>query len=143
MRRLLGVVAGLVTEYILVYLLEMLGHLIFPPPDGIGLMNREEIARIMDQIPLGGLISLVIAWFLGTLGAAFVATRVGKESTMTSAYIIGGFAIGFGLINFFAIPHPLWLIWTGLAAFVVGAYYGGKMALWRDPDRDLDKSFDE
>ncbi|TDI72424.1 MAG: hypothetical protein E2O85_00525 [Bacteroidetes bacterium] len=143
MRRVLGVIAGLVTGFILVSLLEMLGHLIFPPPDGIEMMNREEIARVMDEIPLGGLISVAIAWFFGTLGAAFVATRVGQDSTMTSAYIIGGIEIGFGIFNFVVIPHPLWLIWTGLAAFVAGAYYGGKMGLWRDPDKVLDKGSDE
>ncbi|GMQ82414.1 MAG: hypothetical protein BMS9Abin05_1866 [Rhodothermia bacterium] len=124
MRRALGIVAGLVTGFILVYVLEMIGHLIFPPPEGIEMMSREEITRIMAEIPFGGLVSVVIAWFFGTLGAAFVATRVGQDSTMTAAYIIGSFEIGFGAINFYSIPHPTWMIVTGLAAFVSGAHIG-------------------
>ena len=139
MRRVIGIVAGLVTGFVLVYLLQMLGHLIFPPPKGIDMMNREEIARIMDEIPLGGHLSVVIAWFVGTLGAAFVATRVGQETTMTAAYIIGGIEIGFGAINFLSIPHPTWMIVAGLLAFAAGAHVGGKTALWRDPDRASDE----
>lgn len=139
MRRVLSIVAGLVTLFVVVYILEMIGHLIFPPPEGIDMMNREEIARIMDDIPFGGLLSVVIAWFVGTLGAAFVATRVGQDSTMTAAYIIGGFGIAFGAMNYLSIPHPTWMIVAGLVAFAGGAYLGGEMALWRDPDKELDE----
>ncbi|MCH8245355.1 MAG: hypothetical protein IH951_02995 [Bacteroidetes bacterium] len=60
MRRVLGIVAGLVTGFILIYLLEKLGHLIFPPPEGIDMMNREELARIMDEISFGGFLSVVM-----------------------------------------------------------------------------------
>ena len=139
MRRVLGIVAGLVTGFILISLLEMLGHLIFPPPEGIDMMNREELARIMDEISFGGLLSVVLAWFVGTLGAAYIATRVGQYTTMMAAYIIGGIEIGFSAINFLSIPHPTWMIVAGLVAFAGGAYLGGEMALWRDPDKELDE----
>lgn len=139
MRRVLGIIAGLVTGFILIYGLEYVSHLIFPPPEGIDMMNREEIARIMDQISLGGLISVVVAWFFGTLGAAFVATRVGQETTMISAYIIGAIELTFGIFNFLAIPHPTWMVVAGGLAFVMGAWFGGKMGLWRDPDKSADE----
>ena len=73
------------------------------------------------------------------MGAAFVATRVGQETTMVSAYIIGAIELTFGVFNFFAIPHPTWMIVAGVLAFVGGAWMGGKIGLWRDPDKDRDE----
>ena len=60
-RRILAVVAGIVTAFILVMLIEWLGHLIIPPPEGIDPADPESIRAMMDQISPLSLIMVAIA----------------------------------------------------------------------------------
>jgi hypothetical protein len=129
MRNVLGIVAGLATGLILVFAFEMIGHVIFPVPGDFDASNPEEIARRMSELSLGSLLSVVVAWFAGTLGAAFVATKVGQDTTMMSASVIGSILALLGVVNFFMIPHPAWMVVAGLIAFATGAYLGGTLAL--------------
>lgn len=129
MRNVLGIVAGLVAGIVLIYALEMIGHVVFPVLGDFDTSNPEEIARLVSELPLGSLLSVVAAWFVGTLGAAFVATKVGQETTMLSATVIGGVLALLGVVNFFMLPHPLWMVVAGLIAFAAGAYLGGTLAL--------------
>ena len=72
--RIVGVVAGLVVAMLVVMAVEGAGHAMFPPPEGLDITRPEDQAQLMELIPLGAKIAVVVAWFLGALaGAAYPA----------------------------------------------------------------------
>ena len=69
-RAIVAVVAGVVAAFVVVALLERLGHMVFPPPPGLDPMKPEDQAKLMSVIPLGAKIAVVVAWFFGSLTGA-------------------------------------------------------------------------
>lgn len=107
-RRIAGLVAGLVVMALTVALAEGAGHALFPPPPGLDVTNPDDQARLMAVIPLGAKIAVVVAWFLGALAGSAVAMVVGRTPLL-------GWAIGLimGALSLFTtqvFPHPLWMV---------------------------------
>ena len=71
--RIVGVIAGLVVAMLVVMAAEGAGHAMFPPPEGLDITRPEDQARLMELIPLGAKIAVVVAWFLGALAGAATA----------------------------------------------------------------------
>ena len=53
MRAAFAGIAGVIAGIVIVFGAEAVGHMIFPPPEGVDLSDPEQLAAIMDQIPLG------------------------------------------------------------------------------------------
>ena len=107
-RQAVGILAGLVVMAVVVALAEGAGHALFPPPDGLDISKPEDQARLMDVIPLGAKIGVVLAWFLGALAGASVAMTIARTP-------LAGWAIGLvmGALSLFTtqlFPHPLWMM---------------------------------
>ena len=69
-RIILGCVAGIVAAFMTVFVIEGAGHMLFPPPVGIDLKNPADLARLMDVVPFGAKLAVVIGWIVG----AFIGT---------------------------------------------------------------------
>jgi len=78
MRKFLGVLAGLAALVVVVWIVEAVGHGIWPPPPGVNLADPAQLAGLMDKIPLAAKIAVVAAWFLGAIAGAWVANRVAR-----------------------------------------------------------------
>ena len=107
-RRIAGLLAGLVVMALTVALAEGAGHALFPPPAGLDVTNPDDQARMMEVIPLGAKIAVVVAWFLGALAGSAVAMMIGRTPLL-------GWAIGIimGALSLFTtqmFPHPLWMV---------------------------------
>ena len=107
-RIILGIIAGLIAAVITVALVEMLGHLIYPPPPGVDVSDPEQLSAIMSTIPLGAKIAVLIAWAVGIIVGSVVAMLISKKPW--SAWIVGGFILLMGAITMYMIPHPLWMV---------------------------------
>jgi len=107
-RIILGIIAGLVAAVITVALVEMLGHLIYPPPAGVDVSNPDQLSAIMSTIPLGAKVAVLIAWAAGIIAGSVVAMLISKKPW--PAWVVGGFVLLMGAITMFMIPHPLWMV---------------------------------
>src|SRR5688500_5841641 len=79
MRILLGGIAGAVCAVRCLFVLEYLGHQIHPPPAGIENASREEMARMIAQLPMSAFALVVAARFFGALIGAWVANAIAKR----------------------------------------------------------------
>ena len=113
-RGVLASIAGVVTAGIVVGLVEALGHLIYPPPEGIDLNNPEDREMLMQVIPFGAQISVVIAWFLGALAGASVGGWIGRSKI--PGWVVAVFMLAASIATTQMFPHPVWMI---IAAFVL------------------------
>lgn len=117
-------IAGVVIAGLLVWLVEMLGHAVYPPPTGLNFADPDAMRAYIDMLPLGALLFVAAAWFIGTLGGTFAACKIGDAKPMIFAIVVGGLMLVGTLFNLVTIPHPLWFSILGLVGIAVGAWLG-------------------
>lgn len=118
-RAIVAVVAGVFAAFIVVALLEGLGHMIFPPPLGLDPMKPEDQAKLMSVIPLGAKIAVVVAWFFGSLAGAIVAAKIGQKPVY--AWVVGAIMIALSVVTTMMFPHPVWMVIAAVVLPVVAA----------------------
>lgn len=119
MKNVLATIVGFIIASVTVYIFEsLIGHNLFPLPEGANPMDMEWISNNMDQIPMGSKICVVIAHFMGIVAGMFVAGLISKTS-MVPAYIVGGLMIAATFFNIFMLPKELWFtISDGVLTFI-------------------------
>lgn len=132
-RTLLGAVVGLVFAVGTVMLIEFAGHQVFPPPPGLDPMATEDMARIMQSLPLGAAVFVVVAWVIGSFDGGFVAALIARNGHPRAAAMVPALMVMAGVAGMIvAMPgHPLWMAVAGLVlpipAALAGAWLAGKV----------------
>lgn len=110
-------------------IIQVLGHLIDPPPANIDLTDIEAINNYIASAPVIVFVIVIFSYFIGSFVGAFSSVFVSKEKHMSHAINIGGILMGLGAINLFTIPHPIWMIVISLLVFLPAAYLGARLAI--------------
>ena len=119
-RAIVAIVAGVLVAGIVVGILEMVGHLIFPPPEGIDPTNPDDQARLMEVIPLGAKIAVVVAWFAGSFVGAAVAMMIGKKAFHGG--VVAGLMVAGSLATTQIFPHPMWMMVAAVLLPILAAF---------------------
>lgn len=119
-RRIGGVVVGIIVAGATVGVVEWIGHQIFPPPPGINVANPADMARLIDSIPIGAKIAVLVAWFAGSLTGALAGVWIARGRL--PAFVVAGFIIAGGIATMFAIPHPWWMMVGGVTLPLLAAW---------------------
>jgi hypothetical protein len=127
-RSIAGVVAGLTAAIFVVGVLEAVGHAIYPPPPGINLHDPEALKTIIDQLPLGAIVMVLVAWGTGTLVGAFAAAAIAGRAPMVHGLIVGGIIMTFAVLTMIMIPHPVWFMIVSVFVVLVPALLGALLA---------------
>ena len=127
MRRILSILAGLAVTVVCVGLLEALGHLVFPPPEGMDVSDPETLKTVMWDIPLGAKLSVLAAWTLGTFAGGAVAAYFARAGSWPAWTIAGIMLLLIG-INLVWIPHPVWMIVAAILLTVIAGYAASRVA---------------
>ena len=130
-------IAGIIIAGLLVWLVEMLGHTIYAPPADLNFADGDAMRAYIDTLPIGALLFVAAAWFIGTLGGTFAACKIGDAKPMIFAAVVGGLMLVGTLFNLMTIPHPLWFSILGVAGIAVGAWLGMTCGAGRAGDRPL------
>jgi len=117
-------VAGILIAGALVWLIEMLGHYVYPPPPDLNFADPEAMGAYVATLPMGAFLFVGGAWFVATLGGTYVACKIGDAKPMTYAIIVGGLMLVATAANLMMIPHPLWFSVLGVIGIIVAAWLG-------------------
>ena len=117
-RALVATLVGVVVSVIVVMFVEMAGHVIYPPPSDINLADPADQARLMEVIPTGAKIAVVVAWFLGSLAGAWVAFRM--SPSIWSGWAVGALMVAAGLWTTQMFPHPTWMLVSAVVLPLIG-----------------------
>ena len=128
--------AGIIVAGLLVWLVEMLGHAVYPPPTDLNFSDADAMRAYIDTLPVAALLFVAAAWFIGTLGGTVVACKLGDAKPMIYAIIVGGLMLIATAMNLFMIPHPVWFSVLGVAAIVAAAWLG--MTLGSSPADEIE-----
>jgi hypothetical protein len=125
-------VAGVFVAIVLVWLIEMIGHSIYPPPADLDTGDMDVMRAYVDAVPLGALLSVAIAWFVGSVGGTFTACRIGPARPLVYVLVVGGFMFAGAAVNLTIIPHPLWFSLLGVTGIFAGTWLGMALAIRKD-----------
>jgi hypothetical protein len=120
LRRIVGTVVGLVVAMAAIGAFELLGRQLFPPPPGTDMSDPAQIARVVERLSTGLKISVVFAWFAGTVAGGWAGLAVSRWRALP--WIVAGGVILGAIANYVAIPHPLWMQAAGILLPIVGAW---------------------
>lgn len=128
LRTLLAVIAGVITAMILMFVLEALGMLVFPPPPGFQINTEADLAQLVAISSTGKKIWVVCGWALASLAGGWVAARIGRSHPRGAALAVAVLIVIGTLMNAMAIPHPLWMNVLGILLPVPMALLGARLA---------------
>ena len=127
-RNIGAALAGVVTAFVLVMLVEKVGHLIYPPPEGLDWTDVEAVETFIATLPFLALLFPMIAWVTGAFIGSLVASKIGTARPLIFAGIVGGLMLAATIANLILIPHPLWFAIVSLVAISASAWFAAKVA---------------
>ena len=127
-RALAGVFGGFALAMIMVFVLQGIGHEMYPPPTDIAPEAREAFAAAVAAMPLMALVMVLVSYALGTFTGAWLAARVGGRPFY--AFLVGGVMPLAGMQNLIAVPHPLWFTVAGTLVFLPSAWFASRVATY-------------
>jgi hypothetical protein len=126
-----AVIAGLAVSIIIIMAVQMVGHALWPPPEGLDWNDTEVLRTFTSQLPFLALLFPIVSYFLGALAGPFVACRIGTLKPLVFVGVIGIVLLAFTIANLIQIPHPLWFSITAVAAVIIGGWLALQLACRR------------
>ncbi|TXE17151.1 hypothetical protein ES692_10875 [Psychroserpens burtonensis] len=128
MKNSLATIVGFIAASLTVYIFEaLIGHQLFPFPEGANPMDMEWIKNNMNRIPTGAKVMVVIGHFMGIMAGMFIAGLISKTS-LVPAYIVGGLMLAATVFNIIMLPKALWFSSSDIVLAVAGLWIGKSLA---------------
>jgi len=131
-----ALIAGIVTAFASIYLIEMLGHTIYPPPADLDFSDPAAIRPYIATLPIIALLFPMFGWFVGTLAGSLVANFCGDAKPYVYAAIVGGLVFAATVANLILIPHPLWFSIISLLGIIASAWLANRIAVTGNSSRN-------
>jgi hypothetical protein len=116
--------AGVLIAMLSVWLIQKIGHAVYPPPADIDLNDIEAMKTYVATLPIGALLFVVASYFIGTTTGTCIACTIGTMLPRIYALLIGCLMLVATTMNVMMIPHPTWFILAAVVAIVAGAWLG-------------------
>ncbi|MGK6318392.1 hypothetical protein [Sphingomonas sp. DT-204] len=129
MRKLLGVIAGIVTAMVVIFVVEMIGHRIAPPPANLDMTDKAALSVYVEGVPFALELMVALAWFLGALAGGHVALRIAHWPP--ASWIVAVVIAAGGIANVIQLPSPLWMQAAAVLAPLLGGWAALHVPGWR------------
>ncbi|UIJ45410.1 hypothetical protein LZK98_00115 [Sphingomonas cannabina] len=129
MRKLLGVIAGIVAAMLVIFVVEMIGHWIAPPPASLDMTDKAALAVYVEGVPLALKLLVALAWFLGALVGGHIALRIAGWPPAT--WIVAVVIAAGGIANVIQLPSPVWMQAAAVLAPLLGGWAALHVPGWR------------
>ena len=128
-KKILAIIAGVVTGFIIVFIGDATVHAMNPPPLGLNYMDKNLMMDYVAHIPKYVLVILVIFWMLSAFTGGLVAAVINKVEWKFCALITGSILLAAALLNLVltAPSHPMWMWIAALVGYIPAALLGGWM----------------
>jgi hypothetical protein len=126
LRSFLAVVTGLIAGFVVVFAVESVSHLVYPPPARLNMNDPGALREVIANMPAGAFAFVLFAQLLGTFTGALACATIAGRAPLVHAMIIGGFFFLGCILNVFLIPHPIWYSVTAPPLALAAAYLAGR-----------------
>ena len=133
LRTLLAVFAGAVVGVVVIFIVEGIGHMIFPPPEGVDVKDPEQLKSVMDKVPVAAKAAVLVAWGLGVFAGGTLARFIVRDSPYV-AWIVAVILFAGATWTMIMIPHPLWMVLGSILATLMGVFAAHAASPARPPN---------
>lgn len=127
-RNAAAIIVGLTTAILLIFVVQKVGHFIYPPPPDLDTNDVDAMRTYFSQLPLLAQLFPVLSYLLGAFFGPVVACAIGTAQPKNLAGIIGLVLLALTISNLISIPHPHWFSAFAIAVIVGGAWAGMRIA---------------
>jgi hypothetical protein len=127
-RKIVAVIVGMIAGATLVGMVEGVGHILFPLPQGIDATDIESLKTNMDRIPVGSMLFVLLGWVIGSGSGSALAVWISR-STVVPGLIVGGMLMAGGIATMAMLPHPVWFLVLGCLVFLPSAWLGAQLVI--------------
>ena len=128
LKSVISIVTGILVAALVVFLVGLLGHQIYPPPMGIEVRDMETLKILIGFASVGVFVVIISAWMLGSFVGGYCAAGLAESSKMKHAIVVGAVLMIFGLIIMLIFVPPIWFWILGLLSFIPLACIGANVA---------------
>jgi hypothetical protein len=129
LNRVMSILVGCSVGIAVIFLMEMVSQMIYPLPEGFTPVTHEDWTRLMEMVPTGAIVMVMIGYLVAGFAAGIVTTVIAKENKLRNSMITAGILTVLGAINAFLIPHPVWFRIGVLVVYFASAYAGHLIAV--------------
>jgi len=97
---------------VVIMLVEMLAHQLFPVPAGVDVTDPEDLKTLVGRMPLAAQALIVGGWVLGAAVGGFTGNLIAQRPW--PALVVGALVALGAIANMAMIPHPLWMQLAGV-----------------------------
>lgn len=134
MKKVLAVIAGLLLGGILMTLVQMLGHQIYPQPEGMDPNDMNQLSEYVESAPFMALFFVIISYAVAAFSSGYLATVIAGDQKKLYALICGVIFLVQSIYMMQSLPTPLWFWVLGIVvwALVLVGYQIGKSSFKRN-----------
>jgi hypothetical protein len=126
-RNIISVIAGLVVAILTFIITESVNHSLHPLPASLDFKDTEAVKAFYESQPNALWLLLLAGWIAGSFLCGLLIKWISKNENKKLPLIAGSILTLSALANFFAIPHPVWVIVVGLLVFIPLTLLGHKI----------------
>ena len=127
LRTAVGVVAGIVVAWLVIVLSQLLSAALYPPPPGTDLTDPAVLADFINAAPVTAMGCVIAGYALAALLGGWVAARISRAHPRIAAMIVGALVLLGVVLNYTMIPHPTWMLASGVLLTLPMAWLGARL----------------
>lgn len=131
LRDVLAAITGIAVAIITVMLIQMLGHVVFPPPADLNMEDTEAMRTYVRSIPVAALLFVLASYLIAAFDGTLVACLIGHARPAYFALVVAVLMLVGTVTNLIMIPHPAWFAVASVAGIVaaaaVASWLGGRV----------------
>jgi hypothetical protein len=133
LRSISAILMGFITGFVVIVGCEFANLRLFPLPAGTDPEDAAAMNAAMAGMPAKATILVLVGWFIGTVGASFMAARFAGQFKSLHGLLMGLIFLGGAIMTMRQIHHPLWFWIVGIIIFFPAAIIGTSLATPRGP----------
>lgn len=128
LKNIIVVIGAMIVGGVLIYGIESINDLIFPPPADLNTGDMEALKAYMQQAPAGSLAIILLAHACGAFISGWIISRFAASSIRMLVLITGMIWMITGVINLVVIPHPLWFSVADACVYLPMTIIGARLS---------------
>jgi uncharacterized protein YacL len=128
LRKILAVIAGMISGGIGVGIVQTIGHYFYPMPQGMKSDDMEAMKNYVENAPFMALFFVIISYAAGAFVSGFVSTKIANDGKKIYALICGIIFLIQSIYMMSLLPTPLWFWVLGILSWIL-VLVGYKVAL--------------
>ena len=113
-----GGILGVFTGGLVVLVVETIGHQL------LGTAGPGDLSKV--TMPMFA--AVLVAWILGCAAGGWMATYWSQTTSSVTGTVVGLVLLAGSVANFFAFPHPIWLMISAVILMPLAAFMGASKA---------------